>query len=55
MEYLSRLLKTACQQADFRFHLYYKSLGLTYLMFADDLMLFCKADVPPLHILMKTL
>jgi len=24
-------------------------------MFADDLMLFCKADAPLLHILMKTL
>ena len=44
MEYLSRLLVTISKRPDYKFHPYCKNLELNHLMFADDLILFSKAD-----------
>jgi len=44
MEYLSRLLKQLAEDPQFSFHQHCKSLRLNHLLFADDLMMFSKAD-----------
>jgi len=53
MDYLSRLFKLASMQKEFTFHPHCKKLGLTHLIFADDLIRFCKAHPQSLQILMK--
>ncbi|XP_062103667.1 uncharacterized protein LOC133814762 [Humulus lupulus] len=44
MEYLTRLLQLGAQQHDFRFHSLCKSLKIINLYFADDLIIFYKAN-----------
>ncbi|XP_057538085.1 secreted RxLR effector protein 78-like [Amaranthus tricolor] len=44
MEYLSRILKASCRSSRFSFHPRCKKLGLTPLIFTDDLMLMSKGD-----------
>lgn len=44
MEYLSRLLNYAGKQKGYNFHYRCKSLALNHLVFADDLIIFCKGD-----------
>ncbi|XP_062107185.1 uncharacterized protein LOC133818358 [Humulus lupulus] len=44
IEYLSRILKKIAKDSKFQFHPRCKSLALTHLCFADDLLLFCKGD-----------
>ena len=44
VEYLSRLLHKTTLTKGFQFHPHCKPLKLTQLMFADDLIIFCKAD-----------
>lgn len=44
MEKLSRLMKVVSHKTDLRFHPNCKYLGLTHLLFANDLIMFCKAD-----------
>ena len=55
MEYLSRLLKMASQELDFHFHPHCRQLGLTHIMFANDLILFSKAHPASLHHIMSAL
>ncbi|KAJ8440382.1 LOW QUALITY PROTEIN: hypothetical protein Cgig2_019371 [Carnegiea gigantea] len=55
IDYLSRLLHKHSLAKDFKFHLQYRTMRLTNLMFADDLILFCKADPPTLHHIMSAL
>lgn len=43
MEYLKRSLKKMSELSDFRYHPMCKGTKLTHLIFADDLMDFCKA------------
>ncbi|XP_074305926.1 uncharacterized protein LOC141641152 [Silene latifolia] len=45
MEYLSRLLKEVCTGPRFSYHSLCRGLKLTHLMFADDLLLFCKGNI----------
>lgn len=44
MKYLSNVLKTMSMLPDFKLHPMCKPLKLTHLIFADDLMVFCKGD-----------
>nr|XP_009597305.1 uncharacterized protein LOC104093282 [Nicotiana tomentosiformis] len=55
MEYLSRALKTISMLPDFRFHPMCKGLRLTHLIFADDLMIFCKGNVSSVKRVIKAL
>jgi len=55
MEYLSRLMHVHSMARDFKSHLHCKPLRLTHLMFADDLVMFCKADPPTIRHIMSTL
>ncbi|XP_074291895.1 uncharacterized protein LOC141618709 [Silene latifolia] len=45
MEYLSRLLSEACEYTGFTYHPLCKSLKLSHLMFADELLLFFRGDI----------
>lgn len=49
MEYLSRLLKSV--EGSYSFHPRCKTIKLSHLCFADDLMLFCKGDVEYVQVL----
>jgi len=53
MEYLSRALKVACATPYFKYHPGCKKHGLVHLMLADDLMLFCAADLKSVQCLMS--
>jgi len=55
MEYLSRLFAMICRRHYFKFHPYCKNLELTHLMFADNLILFSKADPTTLNYLKEVL
>ncbi|KAL2225249.1 UNVERIFIED_CONTAM: Retrovirus-related Pol polyprotein from type-2 retrotransposable element R2DM, partial [Sesamum indicum] len=55
MEYFSRLVKRKTTNSDFNFHPKCEKLKITHLLFADDLMLFSRGDLPSIHILMECL
>lgn len=55
MEYFSRILKKLSGHPDFSFHPHCKALRLTHLMFADDLIIFCKANEASLSLLQEAL
>lgn len=55
MEFFSRLLKFNTDNSDFKFHPKCGSLKITYLAFADDVMLFSIGDIASVSILMQTL
>ncbi|XP_074304498.1 uncharacterized protein LOC141639225 [Silene latifolia] len=46
MEILSRVLRVMCRDPNVSFHPKCAKLGLTHLIFADDLMIFTRGDVP---------
>ncbi|XP_074292067.1 uncharacterized protein LOC141618905 [Silene latifolia] len=53
MKYLTRLIKFATEKWPFQYHPLCKSLKLTHLMFADDLLLFCKGNAHSVMLLMR--
>lgn len=55
MEYLSRLLKYAGAQDNYQFHYRCKSLKLNHLVFADDLILFCRGEASSIMLNMRAL
>lgn len=55
MEYLSRILGKMSALPNFRFHPMCKKQKLTHLIFADDLMIFCKGNETSIKRVMETL
>lgn len=55
MEYLSRLLAVRTRSPDFQFHTKCISNSITHMAFADNLLLFARADPALLKILAETL
>lgn len=44
LEYFNRMMKRMTSHSGFHFHPKCKRIGLTYMAFADNLMLFCRGD-----------
>ncbi|KAH0723423.1 hypothetical protein KY289_006467 [Solanum tuberosum] len=55
MEYLSRTLQNMSMLPDFRYHPMCKKVKLTHLIFADDLMIFCKGNLSSVNRVMEAL
>ncbi|XP_074299304.1 uncharacterized protein LOC141630370 [Silene latifolia] len=55
MEVLSRYLRRICVQQNVSFHPKCNKIGLTHLIFADDLMIFTRGDVPSIATVLHTL
>lgn len=55
LEYISRLLKINTTESNFNFHPNCTQLGITYLAFADDLMLMSRGDATSVKILIESL
>ena len=55
MEYLSRIMHSTSKKPGFTYHPHCKSVGLTHLMFADNLLMFCKADISSIQHLKSAL
>lgn len=55
MEPLSRMLKTVSMLPDFKYHPMCKSVKLTHLIFAHDLMIFCKGNENSVNRVMEAL
>ncbi|KAH0773268.1 hypothetical protein KY290_010405 [Solanum tuberosum] len=55
MEYLSRALQKVGELPDFKFHPMCCGTKLNHLIFADDLMLFCKGDLKSIRRMIEVL
>ncbi|XP_074305242.1 putative mitochondrial protein AtMg01250 [Silene latifolia] len=53
MEYLSRILNVVAQQEGFRFHPICGKIKLNHLLFADDLLMFCKGTTSSIMWLLR--
>lgn len=53
IEVLSAFLKRSSETDTFKFHLHTKSLSITHLIFADDIMLFSHGDKASIDLLLK--
>ncbi|XP_074266652.1 uncharacterized protein LOC141589931 [Silene latifolia] len=54
MEYLSRILAYTTATFPFKIHPLCSPLRLSHLMFADDLLLFCKGDVKSIMVILRS-
>ncbi|XP_074266805.1 uncharacterized protein LOC141590092 [Silene latifolia] len=54
MEYLSRILHVVSLQDSFRFHPMYGHIKLNFLLFADDLLMFCKGNAASIMWLLRS-
>ncbi|XP_074299016.1 uncharacterized protein LOC141630021 [Silene latifolia] len=54
MEYLSRVLNYTTTTMPFKFHPLCSKMKLSHLMFADDLLLFCKGDISSIMVLLRS-
>ncbi|KAL0402672.1 UNVERIFIED_CONTAM: hypothetical protein Slati_4297100 [Sesamum latifolium] len=55
MKFFSRLIKRKTSNSEFNFNSKCEKLKITHLLFADDLILFFRGDLPSIHILMECL
>ena len=55
MEILSAILRKAARNKEFNFHWRCDKLYLTHLCFADDLLIFCRADRHSVSIVLEAL
>ncbi|KAL0423758.1 UNVERIFIED_CONTAM: hypothetical protein Sradi_0910600 [Sesamum radiatum] len=55
MEFFSCLIKRNTSNSDFNFHPKCEKLKITHILFANDLILFSRGDLPSIHILMERL
>ncbi|KAL0416630.1 UNVERIFIED_CONTAM: hypothetical protein Slati_3494900 [Sesamum latifolium] len=55
MEFFSRMIKKKTSNSEFNFHTKCEKLKITHLLFASNLMLFSRGDLPSVHILMECL
>jgi len=55
LEYLSRLMHKISNRPGFQFHPNCRYLKITHLMFADDLIIFCKAETLSLLLIFQAL
>nr|TKS17240.1 hypothetical protein D5086_0000020710 [Populus alba] len=55
MEGLSGILSNSIQESSFHYHWRCQPNKLTHLCFADDLMLFCRADIDSIQVLKRSL
>jgi len=55
MEYFSRIMLKASSHPHFKHHPHCKTLNLTHLMFADDLILFGNVEIPTIRIMKEAL
>ncbi|KAL0449579.1 UNVERIFIED_CONTAM: hypothetical protein Slati_1514300 [Sesamum latifolium] len=54
-EFFSRMIKRRTTNTEFNFHPMCEKLKITHFLFADDLMLFSRGDLPSVHILIECL
>ncbi|XP_074270865.1 uncharacterized protein LOC141594771 [Silene latifolia] len=53
MDYLTRIINYVARKRGFKFHPLFKELKLTNLMFADDVLMFCKGDASSMLLILK--
>ncbi|XP_016506388.2 uncharacterized protein LOC107824163 [Nicotiana tabacum] len=53
MEYLQREMMQLAENGDFNFHPRCRKMGITHICFADDLLMFCIADIESIKLLQR--